>query len=125
MNQTNVDHPHVTVEYNDGQRFQLAIDDTAVGKTIVFDKPTYTTGDVVPIGLLVKADTAGNNDYSALNENGGATGNGQFDQDQQFRVNVSTGKVVTDNSSAQVQGGVVPLGLSVTALQVVPTLQTN
>jgi hypothetical protein len=122
MNQSNVDNPFVTVEYNDGQRFHLPITDTAVGQSIVFDKPTYSTGDVVPLGLLVKADTIGNNDYSALNENGGATGNGQFDQDDQFKVNVSTGKDVTDNSATVVQGGVVPVGVSVTALQVVPTL---
>jgi hypothetical protein len=103
--------PHVTVEYTDGKRFKLPIDDNAIGKTIVFDKPTYAAGDEVPLGARVKAVTAGTNDFSALNPVGGQNGNGTYAQDEEFEVTVAH--------------AVVPQTLSVSAIEIIPTLVAN
>jgi len=105
----NTDNPSVTVEFDNGKRFDLLLPDApSLPVSIAFDRPTYIATDSVPMGTKVKADTLGTNDYSALNAVGGATGDGNFAQDEEFDVTVAN--------------AIVPAGLSVTAIEIVPVL---
>jgi hypothetical protein len=94
----NVDNPFVAVEFNDGQRFELDLTPARTAdQQINFGIATYTTGDLVPLGLLVVVDTAGGpHNLSDLNPTADAVSNGDT-----FRVTAQQGH----NKLAEVPAG--------------------